>query len=173
MFSRNKTVGQTPAGADSERTSGVPSIVSPDLKVTGNLVSRGDIQVDGEVEGDIEAANLTIGENGTVHGKVTAKTVRLCGAVHGEVHGETVTLAATARMVGDVVHESLAIEAGAHLEGHCRRRDPQKTALPPVSLMTKPKPALEERSAAKRGANGSAGAGSLQEAPGNDPKLPD
>jgi hypothetical protein len=52
--------------------------------------------------------------------------VRVCGTVEGEIEGGTVTLAASARVLGDIVHDSLAIEPGAHLEGHCRRRGASK-----------------------------------------------
>ncbi len=106
---------------------GVPSIVSPDLTITGDLNSSGDIQVDGTVKGDVTADTLTIGEQGQVEGKVRGERVRVCGTVEGEIEGGTVTLAASARVLGDVVHDSLAIEPGAHLEGHCRRRGASKS----------------------------------------------
>ena len=106
---------------------GVPSIISPDLTITGDLNSSGDIQVDGTVKGDVTADTLTIGEQGQVEGKVRGERVRVCGTVEGEIEGGTVTLAASARVLGDVVHDSLAIEPGAHLEGHCRRRGASKS----------------------------------------------
>ncbi|RDD63731.1 bactofilin family protein [Ferruginivarius sediminum] len=124
MFSKAKPKqGPSPSTPPTTKPSGVPSIVSPELTIKGNLASSGDIQVDGTVEGDVEAANLTIGENGAVHGKVSARIVRICGRVAGEVHGGEVMLAASAHVYGDIVHDSLAIEAGADIEGHCRRRD--------------------------------------------------
>jgi cytoskeletal protein CcmA (bactofilin family) len=99
---------------------GVPSIISPDLTITGDLNSAGDIQV------DVTADTLTIGEQGQVEGKVRGERVRVCGTIEGEIEGGTVTLAASARVLGDIVHDSLAIEPGAHLEGHCRRRGAAK-----------------------------------------------
>lgn len=99
----------------------VPSIVSADLTVTGDLVSAGEIQIDGRVEGDIKCASLIIGISGAVTGEVSAQTVRMHGTVSGQVIAKSVFLASTARMVGDVTHESLAIEPGAFMEGHCRR----------------------------------------------------
>jgi len=99
----------------------VPSIVSADLTVTGDLVSAGEIQIDGRVEGDIKCASLIIGISGAVTGEVSAQTVRMHGSVSGQVIAKSVFLASTARMVGDVTHESLAIEPGAFMEGHCRR----------------------------------------------------
>jgi len=108
-------------------SSAVPSIISADLKIVGNLQSNGDIQVDGQVEGDVLSRTLTIGEGALVKGSVRGETVRICGQVHGEVNAASVIIAKTARVSGDVVHQSLAIEAGAYLEGNIRRMEPNKT----------------------------------------------
>lgn len=100
---------------------GVPSIISADLTITGDLVSSGEIQVDGSIEGDIRCRALVIGVNGAVTGEIEADSIRLHGKVTGQVRAKTVFLAATAHMIGDITHESLAIEPGAFMEGHCRR----------------------------------------------------
>lgn len=116
----------------------MPSIISADLKVTGDLVSDGDIQVDGVIEGDIQSRTVTVGEAAHVKGSIAADTVRVCGAVTGQVKGTSVTLAKTAKVVGDIMHQTLAIEPGAFLEGHCRRLEQASDAK--VSLV-KDKPA--------------------------------
>ncbi|MGC2854261.1 bactofilin family protein [Novispirillum sp. DQ9] len=100
---------------------GVPSIISADLTITGDLVSEGEIQVDGTIDGDIRCKALIIGVDGAVTGEVEAESVRLHGKVTGQLRAKTVFLAATAHMIGDITHESLAIEPGAFMEGHCRR----------------------------------------------------
>ena len=100
---------------------GMPSIVSEGLHVTGNMISDGDIQIDGIVEGDVKGGKLTIGINGGVIGKVIAKEVMVNGAVTGEVKASTVTLAKTAKVQGNITHESLSIEPGAEFEGQCKR----------------------------------------------------
>jgi len=110
-----------------KKSSGVPSIVSTDLTIRGDLESQGDIQVDGEVEGDITSQTLTIGESAVIHGGVNADTVRICGTIHGEVRGTSVVLTKTARVTGDIIHQNLTIEAGAFLEGHCRRIEAERT----------------------------------------------
>ena len=98
----------------------VPSIISQQLVVHGNLTTDGDIQVDGMIEGDIKTSVLTIGEGGTVKGAVVADTVTVAGTVHGQIRAKAVTLSRTARVQGDIWHESLAIEAGARFEGSCK-----------------------------------------------------
>jgi len=101
--------------------SGVPSIISADLRITGNLKSDGDIQVDGHVEGDIDSATLTIGEGAHVKGHISCETVRICGTIDGAVKAKSVVMAKTARVIGDIIHDSLAIEAGAFIEGNIKR----------------------------------------------------
>jgi cytoskeletal protein CcmA (bactofilin family) len=117
---------------------GVPSIISADLTITGDLVSTGEIQVDGTIDGDIRCRALVIGVDGAVTGEIEADSVRLHGKVTGQVRAKTVFLAATAHMIGDITHESLAIEPGAFMEGHCRRMaDPAAVKKPDLTLAGK------------------------------------
>ena len=96
---------------------GVPSIISPDLKIVGDLKSDGEIQIDGTVKGDIKAHMLTVGEQGKVDGSTVAETVRIFGTVNGRVQAKTVRLDKSARVTADISHETLTIEAGAYFEG--------------------------------------------------------
>ncbi|MBI4183812.1 MAG: polymer-forming cytoskeletal protein [Proteobacteria bacterium] len=100
---------------------GAPSIISADMRITGDLVSEGEIQVDGTVDGDIKCERLTIGENASVTGEVVAEDVTILGTVTGQIRARAVLLAKTSRVSGDVVHDTLAIESGAYIEGYCRR----------------------------------------------------
>jgi cytoskeletal protein CcmA (bactofilin family) len=98
-----------------------PSIISRDLKIVGDMLSEGEIQVDGTVDGDIRTRILIVGENGKIKGEIVAETVRILGAVDGQITAKVVILASTAHVVGDIMHEDLSIETGAFLEGHCKR----------------------------------------------------
>jgi len=119
--------GESPSAVGEEaKPSGIPSIISADLTITGDLTSAGDIQVDGAVEGDITSRTLTVGEEASVRGRVTAETMRVCGNVDGELKGQTVVVAKTAKVIGDIIHESLEIEAGAFIEGSIRRLGSEK-----------------------------------------------
>lgn len=102
---------------------GVPSIISADLKIVGDLNSNGDLQIDGAVEGNITSRSLTIGESAVVRGVLVAETVRIYGSVIGEVRANSVILSKTARVEGDIVHQSLTMEAGADLVGKLSRLD--------------------------------------------------
>lgn len=99
------------------------SVLSHDLIVKGNLKTTGDIQIEGTVEGDIRAHLLTVGEGATVRGEVLADDVVVNGKVVGRVRGLKVRLTATAKVEGDIIHKTIAIESGAHFEGSVQRRD--------------------------------------------------
>ncbi|MGB0671532.1 MAG: bactofilin family protein [Rhodospirillales bacterium] len=101
-----------------------PSIVSTDLKVVGDLVSEGEIQVDGVINGDIRSKILLVGEKAVINGEIFADSVTVHGTVNGQIKAERVSLARTARVTGDILHDSLSIENGAYLEGHCKRIEP-------------------------------------------------
>ena len=98
-----------------------PSIISRDLKIVGDLLSEGEIQIDGQVNGDIRTKVLVVGETAHVKGEIVAETVKVLGHIDGQIKAKAVKLAVTAHVVGDILHEDLSIETGAFLEGHCKR----------------------------------------------------
>jgi cytoskeletal protein CcmA (bactofilin family) len=124
-----------------------PSILSADLVVHGSIMSEGEVQLDGTVEGDVRAGSLTIGEEANVKGEVVAEIVVIRGRVQGSVRARQVQLASTARVEGDVIHATLSIESGAFFDGHCRRStDPMtdkataRPAAPRSDAPAAPKP---------------------------------
>jgi cytoskeletal protein CcmA (bactofilin family) len=108
-------------------SSATPSIISADLKVLGNLESAGDLQIDGQVEGDIKSRSITVGEGAHVKGSISAESVRVCGAVSGQIRASSVTIAQSARIKGDVFQKTVSIEAGADLEGRIGRLDSEQS----------------------------------------------
>jgi cytoskeletal protein CcmA (bactofilin family) len=106
-----------------------PSIIGEDLTVTGNVLSRGEVQVDGQIQGDVHCSSLIVGEKAQITGGIVAEDVVVRGRVMGSVRGMRVTLQASSHVEGDVFHQSLAIEQGAYFEGKSRRsEDPIATA---------------------------------------------
>lgn len=101
----------------------VPSVISSGLKVTGVLKSDGDLQIDGIVEGDVNSRLLIVGQGAEVNGSITAETVRISGKVEGQVKAKNVTLNRAAKVIGDIARESLAVGAGACLEGRLSRAE--------------------------------------------------
>lgn len=100
-----------------------PSALAADLVIKGDIKTTGDIQVEGEVEGNISAHLLTVGEGAIVRGEVIADDIVVNGRVVGRVRGLKVRLTSTARVEGDIIHKTIAIESGAHFEGAVQRQD--------------------------------------------------
>jgi len=160
MFSKNKKPQQT----NQHQPRAVPSIISADLKIIGDLSSSGEIQIDGEVSGDIRSKVLLVGEGASIKGEIRAETVRVHGHVNGQIKATFVNLAKTAHVVGDILHENLSIQEGAFLEGHITHMSDQqvrdaaveagrgdnKPAEDRVNLVVKPnQPAQAAQAAAK------------------------
>jgi cytoskeletal protein CcmA (bactofilin family) len=111
-----------------------PSIIASDVTITGDLITEGDIQMDGLVCGDVQSRTLTIGEKAQVEGTISAKDLRVFGAVIGQVTAESVALNKGSKVMGDITHHDLTIEQGATLEGNLRRMAAPKSEQPKVQL---------------------------------------
>lgn len=118
MFSRGSKASN--AGAVRSVKEQTPSIISTSLRITGNIETGGDIHLDGIIDGDVMSQNLTVGEEAVINGAVICDVVRIAGKVNGDISSRVVELTRTARVVGDINHETLAIEAGAYVQGLCR-----------------------------------------------------
>jgi cytoskeletal protein CcmA (bactofilin family) len=95
------------------------STIGEDLQITGNVSSKGEIHLDGEVRGDVSCVALVLGESATLEGNVTAEDVVIRGRLVGSVKALRVTLQSMSHVVGDIYHQSL----GAYFEGRSRRSD--------------------------------------------------
>ncbi len=99
-----------------------PSIIGTNCSLAGDILSDGEVHIDGQVVGDVRCVTLVIGEAGGVTGEIVAETVRVLGSVTGQIAANAVELARSARIIGDITHDSLSVEAGAHVEGRFNRR---------------------------------------------------
>jgi cytoskeletal protein CcmA (bactofilin family) len=120
----------------------VPSIVSENTKIKGDILSDGIIHVDGQVEGDISCDELIIGIKGSVAGAVTANVLQLYGALKGKALVDNLFIAKSAKLIGDAAHNTIAIEPGAYIDGHCIRQGgpiPAEAAKPDLMLVDKSK----------------------------------
>jgi cytoskeletal protein CcmA (bactofilin family) len=124
-----------PAAAPALRTGerAQPSVIGPDLVIVGNLTSKGEIVVDGEIQGDLYGSHIVVGESARITGGVVGEEVVIRGHVLGSVRGRRVVLQATSHVEGDVFHQTLAIEQGAYFEGKSRRSEDPLAGAPAQS----------------------------------------
>lgn len=79
------------------------------------------LEVHGDVTADARCSRLVVGATGRIDGDVQGRDLVIDGTIHGRVEGDRVTLAAHARVLGDIVYRTLAFEQGAQFEGRARR----------------------------------------------------
>ncbi|TPD62972.1 polymer-forming cytoskeletal protein [Emcibacter nanhaiensis] len=108
-----------------------PSIIGSDVTISGDITTLGEIQLDGTVEGDVRSESLTVGEHGSVNGTVVANNVIVKGSISGQIKGRNIRLEKSAKVKGDIMHETLSVEAGAFVEGSLTHRDnPMQESAP-------------------------------------------
>jgi cytoskeletal protein CcmA (bactofilin family) len=93
------------------------TVIAKGLKIVGSVTAEGLIEVNGEIEGEIHCTSLVISQGAHVNGTVAAERVVVDGHVEGPIKGGDVLLKSQANVVGDIHHQSLAIEKGASFEG--------------------------------------------------------
>jgi cytoskeletal protein CcmA (bactofilin family) len=113
----------------------MPSVISKALKITGQLESTEDIQIDGDIEGDVRGVGVKIGQNAKVKGTVFGDEVELAGTIEGKIESKKVILTGTARMTGDILHQDIKIESGAYINGSLKpeSKPDAKPVLKPVA----------------------------------------
>jgi cytoskeletal protein CcmA (bactofilin family) len=103
--------------------SSAPSILSDDLTIEGDIVSEGEVHINGTVKGDVTAPKLTLGEDGAITGTVEVDHAVVGGKLAGRLTAASVVLLGTARVTADITHVSLAIAPEAVFEGFSHRVD--------------------------------------------------
>ena len=104
--------------ADANRSN--EAYLGPGTKISGKLFFDGPSTIEGDVEGEITGqANITVGQQATVKGKITAASIIVRGKVMADVQAEKkLDIQPPGSVIGDVTTQSLVIGDGAVLEGH-------------------------------------------------------
>jgi cytoskeletal protein CcmA (bactofilin family) len=125
MFSKQKlpTNGSLTVSAPSSNSGSIPSIIASDLRIVGNLMCSGSIEIEGEVEGNVTCGQVTVRRTGSVKGDVTADSIQVDGEINGLVKGRDIVLAESGRVTGVIMYESLSVKDGAYIDGQCKSAD--------------------------------------------------
>ena len=103
------------------------------VKIIGQIFTKEDLYVDGDVEGTIESQDnkVTIGPNGRVQAGIRAREVVILGQVQGNVEAtDKVDIRKDAKLVGDITTARISIEDGALFKGSI---DIKKTEARPAA----------------------------------------
>jgi cytoskeletal protein CcmA (bactofilin family) len=100
------------------------SAIGRSMTVIGKIVvDEGTVHVLGQIEGELQASTVLIGEGARVEGDLVAQELTVGGTVKGTIRANRVKLNSTAVVEGDIFHRSLSIEENARFEGMSKRED--------------------------------------------------
>jgi cytoskeletal protein CcmA (bactofilin family) len=108
------------------------STIGEDLTITGSVTSKGELHLNGQVQGDVHCVALVLGENAQLEGNVVAEDVMVRGRLIGSVRALTVTLEANSHVEGNLFHKSLSLEQGTHFEGESHPSEDPLSSSPEV-----------------------------------------
>jgi len=129
---------------DEERIAAdVNTIIGEGTILKGDVKVEGSIQVDGEFDGTIDAADtLVIGESGKVDGDATVANAIIGGRMYGNVFASgKIELQRGSQLLGDIKTRGLVIEDGVVFQGNCQMGD---VVDPPVRMRDESTSALDE-----------------------------
>jgi cytoskeletal protein CcmA (bactofilin family) len=106
----------------------LPTIIGEETQFTGDIISSGEVQIDGEVIGDIHAVLLKIHSDASVKGNIVAEQIEHHGKITGSVQTSHIYMAKGSHIEGDVLHQNITIEAGAFINGACQHIVPEEEA---------------------------------------------
>jgi cytoskeletal protein CcmA (bactofilin family) len=114
------------------------STIGEDLTITGDVTSKGELHLNGQVQGDVHCVALVLGENAQLEGNVVAEDVMVRGRLVGSVRALTVTLEANSRVEGNLFYKSLSLEHGTHFEGESHPSEDPLSSGPKVRAVEPP-----------------------------------
>lgn len=133
-------VSSMPVGRLDPESRGGPATIGKAVKIVGQIFSREDLYVDGDLEGTVEALEhkLTIGPHGTAKAAIKAREVVVLGTIQGNVEAtDKMEIKKDAKLVGDIRTARIIIEDGAYFKGSIDIVKPEPVKAPP-----RPQPAV-------------------------------
>jgi len=95
------------------------SVFSADLRIIGDIASKGDLDVHGSIEGTVSVRDLSVARGALIEGTVRAMSVEIAGRVTGRLECDHVAIASTGSLDGDVTYRTLSVVPGGGLNAHC------------------------------------------------------
>ena len=97
------------------------NMIGSGTTITGDIVSKGDIRVDGVLKGSINTqGKVVLGQEGTIEGDVVCINADVSGTINAKITvSQLLSLKSSANLNGDIVTNKLSIEPGATFTGSC------------------------------------------------------
>jgi cytoskeletal protein CcmA (bactofilin family) len=114
------------------------------MQIKGEIRSREELIVDGEVEGSLEShSSLTVGPNGKVKANIKAREVVILGSVKGNVEvTEKIAIRDKGSLIGDIRAAGISIDDGAYFKGSIDIVRPEPVRQSKQAVVSDPGPAV-------------------------------
>jgi cytoskeletal protein CcmA (bactofilin family) len=124
------TVAPAPAAPAPKGT----AIIGASMHIKGDIRTREELLVDGEVEGSMESQSLlTVGQNGKVRANIKAREVVIYGSVRGNVEvSEKLSIREKGSLIGDIKSAGISIDDGAYFKGSIDITRPEPKGIAPA-----------------------------------------
>ncbi|BAL96897.1 bactofilin family protein [Rubrivivax gelatinosus] len=90
-----------------------PSVLGPGVLVRGYIGSPGPLHFQGDIEGTVEAPQVTLGAEGSIRGQMACDRATLDGHFDGRLQCRELNVGASARVDGQVRCDNLVLAMGA------------------------------------------------------------
>jgi cytoskeletal protein CcmA (bactofilin family) len=115
-----------------------------DSKVEGKLNFKRSVRIDGQIDGEILAKDLIIGESALVTAQIKAASVIVAGTINGDIiASQSIEIRASARVSGKLTSPILVMHEGAAFEGHCAMQSEKAHAVRKSTPLAKDELAAE------------------------------
>jgi cytoskeletal protein CcmA (bactofilin family) len=98
-------------GAGSENV----SVIDDQMRITGTVISDGDVILAGQLDGQIICNKLTVEHGAILNGSVETGEVVISGNVTGDVVSINAQIESSGHFEGDLKCIGIEVEAGAHV----------------------------------------------------------
>ena len=107
------------------------TVVGSSVKLEGDLVGQGNINVYGEVSGKIQTkGNIAVEKTAAVKADIEGVNITVSGSVEGNVKaGEKLEVSESGNIEGDITAKTLSIAPGANFSGQCNMQAEEGKAL--------------------------------------------
>jgi cytoskeletal protein CcmA (bactofilin family) len=107
--------------SDNEVASNNINLIGFGTEIHGDITCNGDLRIDGLLVGNLSAkGKIVVGETGKIKGEILCKNSDISGYVEGKmIVSELLSLKSSAKVIGDMVTNRLAIEPGSRFTGYC------------------------------------------------------
>lgn len=103
---------------------GLKTIITPTTLLTGEIHGQGDLNLEGQLTGNIEIGGLLfVGKAGSFKGEATAENMVIEGRVEGQIKATAkIEIRSSGYVLGNIFCQQIAIAEGAFLDGKIKTK---------------------------------------------------